>query len=182
MITQGLEYYVFLVFLWLAVMLASVLIPCYGFHRKEWKGLGLGCLIQPFVVIVVCIIVTTVAYFNWKHNFCQYREDAMVAVRKAVVEKGDTLLHTWYLRPDEECLFEVRKPDPEDSDSIDYEDVTLFDVVYLEAATLGVEDCIVVRFDIDAHTVTATEYDEPLDIVRVNWPKVEAYFLQHGDK
>ena len=182
MIAQGLEFFIFIIFLWLAVLLVSFLIPCYGFHRKEWKGLGVGCLIQPFFVGIVCMIVVAVAYYYRRQNFSQYRDEAMVVVRKGSVEKNDSLLYTWYLRPDEECMYEVRKPDPEDTDSTDFGEVNFFDVVPLEGATLGVEDCIVVRFDLSAHTVTATDDDEPMDIVRVDWPKVEAYFLQQKDK
>ena len=52
----------------------------------------------------------------------------------------------------------------------------------LRVLPLVLEDRIVVRFDLSAHTVTATDDDEPMDIVRVDWPKVEAYFLQQKDK
>ena len=41
----------------LLVTVVSILIPVYGYMRKQWKGLALGCLIQPVVCFVVCCLV-----------------------------------------------------------------------------------------------------------------------------
>lgn len=183
MITQGVEFYVFLIILMAALVLASIVIPCYGFLHKDWKGLALGCLIQPFVAAIACLLVALGAYFYYTYHENRYHDAAMVTVRKTAIEGADTLTSTWYLNADEECLYEFRSSNKEYTDSTDREDDRLFDVVPLDSITLGVEDRIVVRFDLNTRTVTATDYDEPIDIVSVDWPKVEAYFsLQQSNK
>ena len=53
-----------------------------------------------------------------------------------------------------------------------------FDVIRLDSlkTSVSVEDRIVVRFDIENEKVSATDYDQPAEVVDVNWDKVRTYF------
>jgi hypothetical protein len=44
------------------------------------------------------------------------------------------------------------------------------------SAGVSVEDRIVVRFDIKNQKVSATDFDQPAEVVDVNWEKVRDYF------
>ena len=169
------EDYIVIFLLMAALVLATIAIPFYGYLHKGWKGLGLGCLLQPVVAVVLCCMVGVGAFILRKRALTRYHDEALVVVRTTAENEKDTLLRTWYLKADGECLCESRKPD---MDSTDYKDASLklYDVVPLDSFSLGVDDRIVVRFNLSSHTTTATDLDEPVDIVRVDWPKVESYF------
>ena len=159
MLSQGIEGYVYLVLVMITIVVATIVIPCYGYARKGLKGLGLGCALQPFVALLLCLCV--------------------VAVRTTTVEKGDTLVRIWRLKPDEECMCEMRSLE---TDSTDYDDVEFFDAVPTDSFTLSVDDHIVVRFDLDSRRATATDCDQPIDVVSVDWEKVEAYFNEKEER
>ena len=150
----------------LLVFAASILIPISGYIRKRWKGLAIGCLMQPVVIVVVCGLVFSGIVAYEVYTVRRQAQSAMVSVK--TVEQGpngtDTLL--WYLKADEECLVksEGRRQ--------------RYDVIRLDsvAAGVSVEDRIVVRFDLDNQQVTATDYDAPVEVVNVNWDKVKAFF------
>ena len=169
------EDYIVIFLLMAALVLATIAIPFYGYLHKGWKGLRLGCLLQPVVAVVLCCMVGVGAFILRKRALTRYHDEALVVVRTTAENEKDTLLRTWYLKADGECLCESRKPD---MDSSDYKDASLklYDVVPLDSFSLGVDDRIVVRFNLSSHTTTATDLDEPVDIVRVDWPKVESYF------
>ena len=173
MLSQGPEGYIYLVLLMIAIVVATIAIPFYGYSHKGLKGLGIGCAIQPFVALLLCLFVAVGAYFRWERTIDHHHDASMIAVRTTDVEKGDTLVRTWYLKPDEECLCEIRSLD---MDTTDYDDIEFYDVVPTDSFALCVDDRIVVRFDLDAHMVTATDCDQPIDVVLVDWPKVAAYF------
>ena len=153
----------------LLVLMASIVIPFYGYMRKRWKGLALGCLIQPIACIVVFGVVFGGIIAYEVLALRQQCESAMVTVK--TIEQGangtDTL--KWYLKDDEECL--VRSKENEEKRQ-------RYDVVRLDslAAGVSVEDRIVVRFDLKNQKATATDYDQPIEILKVNWDKVRAYF------
>ena len=150
----------------LLVTVVSILIPVYGYMRKQWKGLALGCLIQPVVCFVVCCLVFGGIVAYEVLSLRSQTKSAMVSVE--TIEQGvnstDTL--KWYLKDDEECLVKTRGH---------YE---RFDVIRLDsvAAGVSVEDRIVVCFNIENQKVTATDYDAPIEVTSVNWDKVKAYF------
>ena len=75
---------------------------------------------------------------------------------------------TWYVKTDGECLL--------DSDDAD----DRFDVIRLDSLSAGVsvEDRIVVRFDIKNQKASATDFDQPAEVVDVNWEKVKDYFAK----
>ena len=90
----------------------------------------------------------------------------MVTVRSIEQDVNDTDTLTWYLKTDGECLL--------DSDDAD----DRFDVIRLDSLSAGVsvEDRIVVRFDIKNQKASATDFDQPAEVLDVNWEKVKDYF------
>ncbi len=175
MIEQGLLFYIIIFMIVAALVAASCFIPIYGFLRKRWKGLAIGCLLQPIICAVVCALIVLGVYFYQKREIRQYRENAMVTVRKY---DGDDNALTWYLKADEECFFEKKKKDGELTLVADG-NAKLFDVIPLDSFGVCVDDVVTVRFDQGRHKVTATEYDQPLEVVSVDWDKVKEYFENH---
>ena len=156
----------FLLIFSFAVVLASVAIPIKGYLRRRWKGVAIGCLMQPVVCLVVIGVVTAGFIIYRQVSLKMQKKSAMVTVKS--IEQGvngvDTL--TWYLKADDECLFDSG------------ERPTYFDVIRLDSlkTSASVEDRIVVRFDMENEKVSATDYDQPAEVVDVNWDKVKAYF------
>lgn len=156
----------------LALWAASFFIPFYGFIQKRWKGLGLGCLAQIFFCILVMVSLGVGRVFFVRSEMRSYRENAMVTVRKNV--------HVWYLNPNEECFYECEGSKSDGADSIDVEEKKqLFDVIPLDSTSVCVDDKVVVRFDLKKRMVSAAEYDEPIEVVNVDWDKVNDYFNSH---
>ena len=157
---------VFFISLCLLVIAISTAIPMYGYCRRRWKGVAIGCLMQPVVCLVVIGVFTAGIFIYKLINYKMEMKSAMVTVKS--IEQGvnstDTL--TWYLKADEECLLDSDKK----SDR--------FDVIRLDSlkTAVSVEDRMVVRFDIRNQKATATDYDLPAEVVDVNWDKVKAYF------
>ena len=141
------------------VIMASIGIPIYAYSRKRWKGLAIGCLLQPIAcAVVICLIVLgIISYF------------AMVTVRGLDVgnHSKDTL--TWYLKDDEQCILVCNNQN-------DYDHLRFSDVIRLDSVSVTVDDRIVVRFDTKKNKVVATDLDTPMEVVNVNWDKVRAYF------
>ena len=92
----------------------------------------------------------------------------MVTVKSIEKNVNDTDTLTWYVKTDGECLL--------DSDDAD----DRFDVIRLDSLSAGVsvEDRIVVRFDIKNQKASATDFDQPAEVVDVNWEKVKDYFAK----
>ena len=164
------------------VIMASVAIPVIGYHRKRWKGVAIGCLLQPVVCGVVFFILLAgiVIYQFYAAN--NQRESMMVTVR--TTEPGaygvDTLV--WYLKPDDECFVDYQRQEKTQSTEADslvvdeYSDC--FDIIRLDSLSTAVcvEDRIVIRFDLQNQKATATDYDQPIEVVDIDWNKVKAYF------
>lgn len=156
----------------LALWVASFFIPFYGFIQKRWKGLGFGCLAQILFCILVMLILSFGKIYYTRSQMRSYRDNAMVTVRKDV--------HVWYLNPNEECFYECEDSKSGAADSIDVEEKTqLFDVIPLDSTSVCVDDKVVVRFDLKKRMVSAAEYDEPIEVVNVDWDKVNDYFNSH---
>lgn len=167
MITEGsISTLGYLIVFDILVIIASIVIPVYGYTRRRWKGVAIGCLMQPVVCLVVIGLALAGIFIYETIILKMERDSAMVTVKSVeqCVDGSDTL--TWYLKADEECLYRSEKK----SDR--------FDVVRLDSLKTGVsvEDRIVVRFDIEHQKVTATDYDSPAEVVGVDWDKVKAYF------
>ena len=170
---QGIGFYILFVLFLLLFSVASLFIPFFGFIRKRWKGLFLGCLMQP-IILVVSFLVTIVGFvFYQRHTYNKHHKEAMVAVRKAETNGKS---HKWYLKPDEECFYEYT----DESDKlVSFEDARLFDVIPLDSFRVCVDDKIFVQFDLKDKKVKAREFDEPIEVVSVNWDQVNAYFENH---
>ena len=170
-------------FIILLIVVASVVIPIYGYKWKRWKGLALGCLAQPVVcaIVIFSVLIGIFIYELW--DFKKEKDKAMVTVRS--IEKNgdrvDTLI--WYVKADEECIMERKKQAPSDEeeerDSTDEaKDIEWFDVVPIEnfAHGVNIEDRIMVRFDLKNKSVVATDYDERAEVTKVDWDQVRDYF------
>ncbi len=175
MITQSAEYFIYIFLVMLAIIVATIVIPCYGYLRKGWKGFGLGCILQPVAAVILCGAVGGISYYRQLSSITKSREAALVAVRTTAVEDSDTIVRTWYLKPDEECMCELR---PLTMDTTEFDDIELFDVVTTDSQTLCVEDHIEVRLDMASHKVTATDFGKPIDVVQVNWENIAAYYTE----
>lgn len=165
------------------VFMASIAIPVYGYSRKRWKGLALGCLIQPIVCFIVLNIVFGIYVAYKAHSIHQQRKSAMVTIKTIEQGKEGTDTLTWYLQDNDECMMNRKlasTADASDSDSSD-DDISrhdLYDVILLDSikTSVCVEDRIIVRFDLKNQKATATDYDMPAEVVKVNWDKVRGYF------
>jgi hypothetical protein len=145
------------------IVMASVIIPIRLFNWKRWKGLILGLVLQPIVcaILIFCVFMGIVGYHESKTN--RQRESAMVAVctLRADSAKTDTL--TWYIKADDEC-FQVYK-----------KDIKAFDVIRLDQASVGVEDRIVVKFNVKKKQAVATDFGKPIKVEKVDWEQVQDY-------
>lgn len=171
MIEQGVSFYYYIIMLTLALAALSWVLPFYGFIKKRWKGLGIGCLLQPVAVFILCLLLYGSAYLFQKYDLDKQRSDAMVVVKKADGEEGTK---TWYLKSNDECFFEYKNNDGK-SNLKAYGNVRLFDVVPVDSTSVCVDDHITVRFDVGKRKVTALEYEEPIEVVSVDWDKVKEY-------
>ena len=148
------------------VIAISTVIPVYGYFRRRLKGLAIGCLVQPVVCAVLIGAAIAGGIFFRKQKVKMEKNSAMVTVRSIEKNTNDTDTLTWYLKTDGECLL-----DCDDADD-------RFDVIRLDSLSAGVsvEDRIVVRFDIKNQKVSATDFDQPAEVLDVNWEKVKDYF------
>ena len=101
----------------------------------------------------------------------------MVTVKK---EATDHNWEFWYLKPDEECLYEYNKTGNKDLLFLDFHDFQLYDVLLVDSNKVCVDDKIFVSFDLKGRKVSATEFDEPIEVVSVDWDKVSEYFKNYG--
>ena len=154
----------------LIVIAISTVIPVLGFFRKRWKGLAIGLLLLPVVCAVIIGAVGLGVYYYHEYSVNMEKKSAMVTVRSIEKSSNDTDTLTWYLKADDECILLNSDEDDEEDDR--------FDVIRLDSLDAGVsvEDRIVVRFDIKNQKVSATDYDQPAEVVDVNWDKVRDYF------
>ena len=176
MIEQDLPFYIIVTIFLLAMLLATIAIPIMGFSIKRFKGLFLGCLVQSFVGVVLFFLTVFGIVYYQRQDLRKRRDAAMVTVRKTVEEEEDEFTYTWYLKADEECLYERSQPDRSQSIIDQRENAKLFDVVYVDSTTVEVDDRVVVKFDLKEHSVTATDFGEPIEVVNVDWERVSKYF------
>ena len=176
-IEQGFGLYITIALISVVLLIFSIAIPVYGFMHRRWKGCFLGCLLQPVVCAFIILITVAIAALHQLYGTRKLRNAAMVTLRKTETQ-GDTR-HTfiWHLKPDEECFYEYKKtPVSESEDNVKNEDEELYDVVPLDSFSVCVDDRIVVSFDLKNRKATANDYDEPIEVVRIDWDKVNAYF------
>ena len=159
---------IFVVIFGVLVIAISTFIPVYGYLRRRWKGLAIGCLVQPVVCAALIGAAVAGAFFFHDQKSEREKNSAMVTVKSIEKNVNDTDTLTWYVKTDGECLL--------DSDDAD----DRFDVIRLDSLSAGVsvEDRIVVRFDIKNQKASATDFDQPAEVVDVNWEKVKDYFAK----
>ena len=150
-------------------IIISLMIPVYGYIRKRWKGFFIGLLLMPIIAGIVVFVVTVCSIGYIERGIIQDSREAMVSLQGVDVarQRNDTL--EWYLRDDDICMY--RKQGDETKDAFLY-----YDVIRLDSASIGVEDRIVVKFDLKKRKVTATDMDKPMKVVKVDWEKVNSYF------
>ena len=183
-IDRDFSFVLWITFIILFIIVASVVIPIYGYKWKRWKGMTLGCLMQPVVcaVVILAMLLGIQLYEYIRHK--KQKEKAMVTVR-TLEKKGDrvdTLF--WYVKADEECIMERKRQrydndEEEDRDSLEKgRDIEWFDVVPIEnfAHGVNIEDRIMVRFDLKNQSVVATDYDDRAEVTKVDWDQVRDYF------
>ena len=164
MINENYIYVLMLAFaLSIIIVMASVIIPIRLFNWKRWKGLILGLVLQPIVcaILIFCVFMGIVGYHESKTN--RQRESAMVAVctLRADSAKTDTL--TWYIKADDECFL------------VDDKEFKAFDVIRLGHSSVGVEDRIVVKFNVKKKQAVATDFGKPIKVEKVDWEQVRDY-------
>lgn len=165
MINENYIYILILAFaLSIIIVMASIIIPIRLFNWKRWKGLFLGLVLQPIVcaILIFCVFMGIVGYHESKTN--RQRESAMVAVCTLRTDSAKTDTLTWYIKADDECF------------QVDKKDIRAFDVIRLDQASVGVEDRIVVKFNVKKKQVVATDFGKPIKVEKVDWEQVKAYF------
>lgn len=161
------ENYIYVLMLAIAlsiiIVMASVIIPIRLFNWKRWKGLILGLVLQPIVcaILIFCVFMGIFGYTKFKVD--RQRESAMVAVCTVQTDSAKTDTLTWYIKADDEC-FQVYK-----------KDIRAFDVIRLDQASVGVEDRIVVKFNVKKKQVVATDFGKPIKVEKVDWDQVRDY-------
>ena len=162
MINENYIYVLMLAFA-LSIIIVSVIIPIRLFNWKRWKGLILGLVLQPIVcaILISCVFMGIVGYTKSKAD--RQRESAMVAVCTVQTDSAKTDTLRWYIKADDEC-FQVYK-----------KDIKAFDVIRLDQASVGVEDRIVVKFNVKKKQVVATDFGKPIKVEKVDWDQVRDY-------
>ena len=171
------EYKMLIIFLLIiiAMVVATIAIPVYGYRRKRYKGLAIGCLAQPFAIIILIILAELGSNFYVKWKIDRKKDAAMVTIRsiESHADRVDTLM--WYIKDDGECVLENEGKKEDENSSFSYP-ISLFDVIRLNTASVGVEDRVMVKFDLKSKKVMATDLYTPAEVVNVDWDKVNAYF------
>ncbi len=165
MINENYIYILILAFaLSIIIVMASVIIPIRFYNWKRWKGLVLGLVLQPIVcaILIFCVFMGFVGYHESKTN--RQRKSAMVAVCTVQEDSAETEKLTWYIKADDECF------------RVNDKKVKAYDVIRLDQASVGVDDRIVVKFDVKKKQVVATDFGKPIKVEKVDWEKVKAYF------
>lgn len=170
MIEQHLHFYFLICLMVIAFLVTSVFIPFLGFIHKRWKGLAIGCVLQPIVFVLFCVAVVLGIVAFQEHYMNKQQKEAMIIIRKTVADGDDKGTHTWYLKDFEECLY-IYENDDKNSRRANQQD-RLLDVLPIDSVSVGIDDRIVVKFDMKKRHVTATDFDKPIEVIRVDWDKI----------
>ncbi len=177
MIEQGNFFFMYVFMTVVVLVVVSIIIPLAGFFMKKWKGLALGCVLQP----LFCVIVTALTIFGgvllWQYDLKRHEKGAMVVLKK-VTDKASEDMHvnTWYIQDNGECFCDFGDSDYTGLAFILYGSMRFYDVIPMDSFRICVDDHVTVRFDLARHVATASEYDEPLKVDTVDWEKVSRYF------
>lgn len=164
MINEQYSYIAFgLLALSIVIIMASVIIPIRFYHRKRWKGLAIGCLLQP----IICALLIFLLFFGFigfhEYKLHRQKENAMVTLSVFAKDSLKTDTTTWYVTAGDECIVEINRRDRS------------FDVIRLDKSSVGVEDRIVVKFDVKKKQISATDFGKPVKVDSVDWEQVKNY-------
>lgn len=176
MIEQGFVFYILIAMLITVLLVLSFIIPFYGFVRYRLKGAFLGCLLQPFVCGIACMAAIVGIVIYQRYDIRRHRQAAMVTVRETVEDSIGALSYSWYLKSDEECLLVIEPTDGTGVRLDPFHSTRLFDVVVTDSCSVCVDDRIVVAFDLNERKATATDYGTPMEVVGVDWDRVDMFF------
>ncbi len=185
MIEQGLSLYIIIIIILIAIYIISLVIPFYGFMRKRFKGLLLGCIVQPVIFAIIAAVLLYGAYSYLDHEMNEHRQNAMITLKQKSDDTPDAYISKWHIKPDGECFYEFGKENKDQPGAVDVDDnddVALYDVVPMDSFRVCVDDVITVQFDIKNRKVKALNYDKPLEVEKIDWGKVEAYFNVNPSK
>lgn len=177
MFEQDFIYYVAAFCVIVVLLLSTFSFPFIGYARKRWKGLAIGCVVQPIAcVAIVTILITGIGlYEQCSEN--KYRDNTMVTLRGTSPEGTEN----WYLNgPKEECYYKFEQGDSvkEEKRRKWSQSSDLFDIVPLDSTSVCVDDRIIVKFDLKKRQVTATDFDKPIEVVSVDWDRVDWYWTK----
>jgi hypothetical protein len=181
MIEQGFVFYILIAMLITVLLVVSFIIPFYGFVRHRLRGAFLGCLLQPFVCGVACLMAIVGIVVYQRCDVRRHRQAAMVTVRETVEDSIGALSYVWHLKADEECLLEIAPMDGSRMRPDPFHRTKLFDVVPTDSCSVTVDDRIVVAFDLNDRKATATDYGTPIEVVRVDWDRVDRFFRKREE-
>ena len=174
MIDQNFLLFIISIMALLTVLVITFAIPIFGFIIKRWKGLVLGCLLQPIIcAIAIAATIFVINYYSIR-KYNKTREMAMVTLRETATKDN---IQTWYVKADDECLYEYGNPGNNIS-IVNGDNMTLYDVVPLDSFRVCIDDRVIISFDLEKRQVTAADYETPLEVVSIDWDKVNAYFAK----
>lgn len=158
-------------------------IPYLGFTHKRYKGLFLGCLIQPIVGIVIAVVAIFVCFYYMASSVKEQRKAAMVTFSKAENDTTDTKAF-YYVKPDDECFVElgVGKDDKEIFGFDTNHDIGVVDVFLIDSTSILVDDEFLLKFNLKNRQLTALDYEDTIEVANVDWEKVDAYFKEKKSK
>jgi len=186
MIEQDLFTIIIVIIALIAIFVLTLFIPFYGFMRKRFKGLLLGCIVQPILFAIIAAIIIVGTYFYTTYSLVSHRDNAMIVLKQNSDDTPDAYISKWHLKPDGECFYEFGKESKEEPGVIDIDDtdddVAFYDIVPMDSFRVCVDDVITVQFDIKNRKVKAINYDKPMEVEKVDWDKVEAYFNDNPSK
>ena len=177
MIEQEFIYYVIGFCVIVVLLLSTFSFPFIGFSRKRWKGMALGCVIQPVTCAVIVFMTITCIGLLEECSLKKHRSNTMVTLRKVSPEGTQN----WYLNgPKEECYYKFEQGDSvkEEKRRKWSQSSDLFDIVPLDSTSVCVDDRIIVKFDLKKRQVTATDFDKPIEVVSVDWDRVDWYWTK----
>ena len=156
------------------MLLLAVVIPTWGYRRWRRKGLIGGCLSLPLVGIVIIMVMIGVyaALSNDSHD------DAMAYVRYVEEDRDCHFEERWFLNTDGTCYYEHDKGShdhavqPCGNDTYGYE----LSMTRVDSCLAPKISDLIVYFNLNQRTVTPVYHQEEIEVVSVDWEKVEAFF------
>lgn len=177
MIEQGNFFFMYVFMTLIVLVVASIIIPLAGFFMKKWRGLALGCVLQPLFCVMVTMLIILGAVMLWNFDLNRHEKGAMVVLKKVSDNDLENRhVNTWYIQDNGECFCDIGETEYSGLAFILYGSMRFFDVIPMDSFRVCVDDHVIVRFDMARHVVVASEYDKPLKVDTVDWDKVTRYF------